>query len=264
MLAGFALERGASCRARWNDGSTVLRNLITDVAGREGRPCRGHAPRLRRHRDRVRRAGRRVDRRARRRAGHARDRRCSIRRRPSRASTPSRCPAARPSASMRPPACRRGCRSTAAASPCARAGADRAGARSCSTCSTAATRTGAAIRPIASSATRPRPRPAADFALGSVGAGTRRHHRRPQGRPRLGLGGDAGRPRGRRACGGQRRRQRGDRRRAVVLGGAVRARTANSAGAAALPVAARGARAAHQGRGATKAPRSSWSRPTPS
>ena len=43
--------------------------------------------------------------------------------------------------------------------------------RSCSTCSTAVTRIGAAIRPIASSATRRRKRRLPTFALGSAGAG---------------------------------------------------------------------------------------------
>ena len=96
--------------------------------------------------------------------------------------------AARPSASTPPRACRRGCASRAAALPCARRACRSCRAPSCSTCSTAATRTGAAIRPIASWATRPPPRAGADFELGSVGRGPRRHHGQPQGRPRLGIG----------------------------------------------------------------------------
>ena len=70
------------------------------------------------------------------------------------------------------PARRPGCASRGAALPCAPRGCRSCRAPSCSTCSTAATRTGAAIRPIANSATRRGERPAAaDFALGSVGAG---------------------------------------------------------------------------------------------
>ena len=103
------------------------RNLITDVPGRAGRPCRGCARRLRRHRGRVRRAGGRLDRRARRRARARARPTCSIRRRRSSASTRSRSPAARRSGSMPAPACRPGCASRAAALPVrTRAGADRA------------------------------------------------------------------------------------------------------------------------------------------
>ncbi len=96
-----------------------MRNLITDVAGLKV----GHAEDL--HLG----SGATVvvfdepavalDRCARRRAGHARNRACSIRRRRSRASTPLRCPAARPSASMPLPASKRGSRSRSAALPCA-------------------------------------------------------------------------------------------------------------------------------------------------
>ena len=52
----------------------------------------------------------------------------------------------------------------------------------------------------------------------------RRHHGEFQGRARLGVGGDTGRRQGRSARGGQCRRQRHGRRRAVVLGGTVRDR----------------------------------------
>ena len=149
----------------------MARNLITDVAGLKV----GHADDATLasgvDRDRVRRARGRRRRRARRRAGHARDRPARRRTARSSASTPSCCPAARRSGSTPPPACRPGCASRAAALRSATPRADRAAARSCSTCSTAATRTGAASRPIASLAMRrPRP-PALDFALGSAGAG---------------------------------------------------------------------------------------------
>ncbi len=97
-------------------------------------------------------------------------------------------------------------------------------APSCSTCSMAATRTGAAIRPIASLATPLRRAPRSDFALGSVRRRPRRHHRQSQGRPRLGLGDDARRHHRRRAGRRQRGRHRDRRRRPALLGGAVRAK----------------------------------------
>ena len=86
-----------------------------------------------------------------------------------------------------------------------RARADRAAARSCSICSTAATRTGAAIRPIASSAMRRRQRRGRRLRARQRRRGLRRDHRQPQGRARLGLGGDARRHHRRRARRGQRR-----------------------------------------------------------
>ena len=101
-----------------------------------------------------------------------------------------------------------------------------------------------------------------DFALGSVGAGLRRHHRQPQGRARLGLGRDARRPHGRRAGRGQCRRQCHGRRRAAFLGGAVRAATANSAAAACRRRFPPRRWSRRQGPRRARTPRSPWSRPT--
>ena len=80
----------------------AMRNLITDVAGVRVGHADDATPRLRRDRDRVRRARGRRRRRARRRAGHARDRPARRRTDGRARSTPSCCPAARPSGSTPP------------------------------------------------------------------------------------------------------------------------------------------------------------------
>ena len=121
-------------------------------------------------------------------AGRARARPpCSIRRRRSSASTPSRSPAARLSASMPPPACRPGCASRAAAS--------RSAAPACRSCRRDP------VRPAQRRRQGLGPLPALPRARLRRGGGrrprlrarqrrrrARRHHRQPQGRPRLGLG----------------------------------------------------------------------------
>ena len=85
---------------------------------------------------------------------------CSIRIARSNGSTPWCCPAARPSASMPQPACKPGFASRAAASRSATSASRSRPVRSCSICSTAATKPGDAFRPIAISDTRlPRPPP---------------------------------------------------------------------------------------------------------
>ena len=137
-----------------------MRNLITDVPGvlvGHGRTCAS----ARAHRRRIRRAGGRLASTCAA-AGPARARpTCSSRPPPSIASTRSPCRADRPSVSRPRPACRPGCASAAAALRCAPPGCRSCRARSCSICSPAATRTGAASRPIAISAMRrpPLPRP---------------------------------------------------------------------------------------------------------
>ncbi len=70
-----------------------------------------------------------------------------------------------------PAACRRGCASTDADLCSGRWSCRSCRARSCSTSPTAATRTGAAFRPIAISATRRPPVPALPSPLGTAGAG---------------------------------------------------------------------------------------------
>ena len=196
-------------------------------------------------------------------AGRARARPpCSIRRRPWKASTPSCCPAARPSGSMPPPACRPGCANRAAASASAMPWCRSCRARSCSTCSTAATRTGAAIRPTASSATRRRKAPAPTSRSAAPAPGSAPPPR-PQRRRRLGLGEDARRHHRRRAGGGQCRRPHRHRRRSAFLGGAVRAeqgiRRARLAGAGSRRPTSRSAPKA----GRARTPQSPSSRPTP-
>ena len=207
------------------------RNLITDVAGLRV----GHAddPRLASGCTAILfdkpAVGR--GRRARRRARHPRDRpaRCAPHGRRSRRGGAVRRLGLR--ARFRRPACRPGCASRAAASRSATSRADRVRARCCSTCSTAATRTGARFPPYrelgyaAAAAARPR-----TFALGTVGAGFGATTCQSQGRPRLGLGGDARRPHRRRAGGGQRLRQRHRRRRAGISG---RRRSSSGASSAA-------------------------------
>ena len=104
-----------------------------------------------------------------------------------------------------------------------RAGAAGARRRSCSISSTAATRSGAATRPIASSALRRREAARRRLRARQRRRRARRHHGQFQGRHRLGIGGDRRRLH---RCGARRRqrgRQRGGRRRPVVLGGPVRA-----------------------------------------
>src|SRR6185437_5011585 len=95
---------------------------------------------------------------------------CWTRRRRSRASTPSRCPAARHSASIPPRGYRRGSRNRAAASPWARRAYQSCRRPFYLTSITAATRTGR-FPPYRELGYAAATRAAAVFALGSVGAG---------------------------------------------------------------------------------------------
>ena len=169
----------------------VDRNRITDVPGLRV----GHAddPRLGSGVTAIvfDRAGGRGDRRARRRPGHARGRPARPRhdgrahrrhRAVRRLRLRARCGVGRAGVARR-----------ARARLCHPLGprADRAGGDPVRSARTAATRSGAAIRPTASSATRRQPRPATDFRARQRRRRPRRHHRQLQGRARLGLGGDA-------------------------------------------------------------------------
>ena len=156
-----------ACLARM----TRPRNLITDVAGLRVGNAQDAALARRRHGRALRRAGRRLLRGARRRARHPRDRPAGARQigarhrrdRPlRRLGLRARRGERRPGLAAR--AGHRLCRS-------ARCGCRSCRRRSCSTSSTAATRTGAATRPIASSATRPPRAAGLDFALGTAGGG---------------------------------------------------------------------------------------------
>ncbi len=202
----------------------MARNLITDVAGLKVGNADDAPRRLRRDRDRVRRAGGRRGGRPRRGSGHARHR--SARRPPhgrthrrrgavGRLRVRSRLAVRRPGLAARAGPRLRDRRHSHSRS-CA--------ARCCSTCSTAATRTGGAFRPIATSATRPRRPPVLTSRSGTTGAGFGATTIRLQGRPRLGFGGDARRPHRRRAGRGECLRQRQCRQRSAILGGAVRNR----------------------------------------
>ena len=165
----------------------AMRNLITDVAGRPGRPCRRRQLGLRRDRHRVRRAGGGRGRCARRRPGHARDRTARSGDRPSSASTRSRCRAARPSGSMPPPACRL---------------AARAGPRLCGRRARVPIVPGAILFDLLNGGDKnwgrfPPYRELGYAAAAAAGARfrsrqrrrrLRRDHRQSQGRPRLGLG----------------------------------------------------------------------------
>ena len=222
------------------------RNLITDVAGRPGRPCRRRASSAPASTvDRVRqppwwRAWTCAA------AGRARARpRCSIRRRRWRASTPSCCPAARPSGSTPPPACRPGCASRAAASPVREARVPIV--------------PGAILFDLLNGGDKdwgryPPYRELGYEAAKSAGADCRarqrrrrawRHHRQPQGRHRLGLGRDARRARrSARIVAVNAAGSVTDRRRPAFLGGAVRAERGIRRARLAAVVSARRARAA--------------------
>ena len=151
---------------------TGPRNLITDVDGLEGRQCRRCAAEIRRHR-----ASSATSRRwpasrflaARR--EHARPT-CSNRTTASRRSTRSCSPAARLSGLTPRRASRRRCASRASASTSADTACRSCRPPSCSTFAMAATRIGAAIRPIANSAIEAVRAAASDFAIGTEGAGT--------------------------------------------------------------------------------------------
>ncbi len=117
------------------------------------------------------------------------------------------CPAVLGLRWMPPPASRPGSPEPAAASRSARRGCRSCRRRSCSTSSTAATRRGAATRPIATSASRRPPRPAPIRWRWARSGRARGAHRQPQGGlgQRLGRGRGHGRPR-RGARGGERAR----------------------------------------------------------
>ena len=185
------------------------------------------------------------DRRARRRTGHARNR-------PARSGADRRRhrrhrarPAARPSASMRPPACRRWLQGAGRGFAVrTRAGADRAGGDPVRSARAAATRIGAAYPPYRELGYAAAAAAGLDFALGSVGAGHRRHHRQSaraaSARPRRmsADGHTVGALAVVNAVGSVT-----DRRRTVVLGGAVRARRRIRRRWAAAELFRRGARA---------------------
>ena len=135
-------------------------------------------------------------------------------------------------------------------------------ARSCSTCINGGDKDWGRFPPYRDLGYAAAANAGADFALGTAGAGLRRHHRQPQGRARLGLGDDARRRDRRRDRRRQCGRQRHGRRRAAFLGGAVRAGRRVRRARPALAVAA-----ATRSRSASRAacartPPSRWSRPT--
>ena len=189
---------------------------------------------------------------------------CSIRRRRSKASTRSRSPAARLSASMPPPACRAGSRSRSRGFAVRRRAVPIVPAAILFDLLSGGDKEWGRFPPYRELGYAAAAAAGLDFALGSVGAGARRHHRRLQGRPRLRLGAKFGRPHRRRARRRQCRRQRADRRRTMVLGGAVRARRrVRRARATSGVLRSRRSKPVHQGQRAARARRSSSSPPTP-
>ena len=238
-----------------------MRNLITDVAGAQGRPRRRRPPRLGRHRDRVRRAGGRRDRRARRRAGHARDR-------PARSGRDGR--AHRRHRAVRRLGLRPRCRVrraglAARARPrlcrAHRAGADRAGGAILFDLLNGGDKNWGRFPPYRDLGYAAAAAAAADFALGTAGAGFGATTVNLKG----GLGSASavtrGRPYGRRARRGQCRRQRHDRRR--PSSGRRRSKQDGEFGGLGFPAAMPPDALALRTKGRpARTPRSSSSRPT--
>ena len=189
---------------------------------------------------------------------------CSIRRRRSRASTPSCCPAARPSASMPPRACRPGCASRAAASRFATHAVPIVPGAILFDLLTGGDKNWGRYPPYRELGYEAAKSRGADFALGSVGAGLGATTVNLKG----GIGSASAQTRsghhGRRARRGQCRRQHDHRRRPAFLGGAVRAeqgiRRPRLAGHRSRTMRWRSAPRAARAR----TPPSRWSRPTPS
>ena len=211
-----------------------------------GRPCRRRQARLRRHRRACSTAavvGER--RRARRRAGHARDRPARSGADGRAASTPSCCPAARPSASMPPPACRPGCASRAAASQVRDgARADRAGRDPVRPAVNGGDKNWGRYPPYRELGYEAAASAGADFALGSVGAGLGATTVNLKGGIGSASAHDARRHHRRRAGGGQRGRQR--RRSATVrISGRRRSSRTSEFGGRGWPATVPGRRARH-------------------